>query len=212
MFTGGSGFSPQLPTPGWAAPDFSQTPAPSGSEIFREPAPAPPNPRPHLDNLLAAPQSPERDALLAEYFDICEKVERFIAESKSQRITQLQVEYDSQWAECRRLEGDLARVVSEGAHWSAIANQKSMAVTEISNRLSTIQRPNTRFPTAQEIAAYDAARTTIKKEIAAHHTEIAQAKTFIAGLENKQHEFREKLKAGETALATLRQKMAALKD
>ena len=216
MFTGGhGGFTPQieLPNPGWAPPpDFSQMNAPTASEIFPEPPPTAPNLRPHIPGLMAAPPSTERDTLIAQYLDICEKVEQFIVRSKSERAAKVQTEFDAQWLECRRLESELGRVTSEIAHWQGLANTKALSVSQINERLSEVQRPNTNFPTAQEIAAYDGARSAIKNELAAHHAEIKQAQIFIGGLESTLAELRKKLNGGTEALAALRQRMNALKD
>ena len=149
--------------------------------------------------------------MIAQYLDICEKVEQFIHRFKSQRAIELQSQYDAQWLECRRLESELARVTSEIAQWQGLANAKALAASQINERLSEVRRPDTRFPTAQEIADYDVARLAIKNELATHHEEIKQSQIFIGGLEGTLAELRKKLGSGVEALEALRVQMNALK-
>jgi hypothetical protein len=213
MFTRGSGFAPQLPelSTGWPPDPSQMPPAPFASELFPERVVVP-EVRPHVKKLMDAPQSTERDALLNQYLVLCETIEQFIVRSKSERAIELQLQYDAQWVECRRLETEISRVASEIGNWQSSVNARSMAMSKISDQFSEIPKPATRFPSQQEIAEYNSRREAIKQELSREDAEIRKAKLFIGGLENTHRELAKSLSTGVEALEALRAQMNALKD
>jgi hypothetical protein len=166
MFTGHASMIPQIEIPA-AAPQFDHRIAVDARSIFPEEDKRPPvndGGRPHGLKLLDCRQSEQQNAFLAEYHQLCDRIDAFVAHEKAERISELERQRDAQRILCRSCEDSLKEIRANLASASQRVNDHATVLNAAKHRFAeTERRPfDTAYPTAQEVQQWAQKRSDAK--------------------------------------------------
>jgi len=145
--------------------------------------------RPHLALLMDAPQTLERDALLQQYVDVCERIDAYLSEVRASRIAELEMKRAEAWQRCRAIEDrqkDLAREIGVAQGQLRAFNEPSVRLQELSHAADRA-RPQTQFPTQAELALWNDARGVFEREVSLRKSKKGELEAQLSALEQRKY-------------------------
>lgn len=186
-----------------------ENPDPVGNTLG---APKAPGPQKALEvvakMLIDSPQSPERDALIHEWFAMSERVEQFLAEAKEKRKADLNRQIAELTPLCR---ASLDRIQALRAEAGGLRNRMNAqkerySAANVKLRVAMGNKPDDEsFPTEEELAAWDA---SVAKVRAAAEREAESKAALQQLIDSKAME----IQLEEQRLTELKQRRTDCKD
>ncbi|HEV3330542.1 MAG TPA: hypothetical protein VG096_06155 [Bryobacteraceae bacterium] len=173
--------------------DFSETHVATVEEVFPRQVTRPTDGRPHFNTLMQCAQTMERDKLLIEYIQVCDRIDAFLATTKSSHGAQLEQQRAELWAKCRAAEDD----------WKAKANnvvQLQSQVNYAAVELNTVRAKardaaamsfdsfDTQFPTPEETKELHQKQAAVRTEQEIVAEEYRKLNTQLRAAQHESHE------------------------
>jgi chromosome segregation ATPase len=178
---------PLLPIP-QRVPDFSKTNVVDARDVFPESKPVKQDPRtPFINDLMKAPPSDQRDQLMSQFLMLADRIDAFLAQSKSERTRELEKTRDDLWNQCRSAEDALQSLQRDLGTEQAQLNEANFRLATIRERAAEAStRPfTTRFPTKSEIAAWNSTRDAAAAEVGRAEKVVREHQIRFNALQNQ---------------------------